>query len=361
MDLSALPTRSREFCAALDLSVPIVQAPMAGGPTSPELVAAVCNDGALGSVGAGYMEPDDLDAYLTRLGSLTQRAVHVNVMVVSDPGAPPPRSEVDAILEDAAADVGASFSREFDYTDRVPQQIEVLCEHGVPVVSFTFGLPTAAQIDQLHRAGAVFYATANTLAEVDAVVDSGCDGVLLQGSAAGGHRGGLADTRFASRVDLLPLVSAAAERVRCPLVAAGGIMNGRGILASIAAGAAAAALGTAFLVSDESGASQEWKDAITHARDDDTTLTASFSGREARGINNAFIERMAPLADRLPAYPILNTWTRPMRSAAKASGQTDYMSLWSGQGAPMARPMPAAELVRTLEAELVDALAEFGR
>lgn len=345
---------STPFTTTVGIDYPIVQAPMAGGATTPELVAAVSNAGALGSFAAAILSPSAIVEGVKRIRSLTSRPFNVNLFVLEQPH--PTESEIaraQARLEPFRAALGLGApSMPSKFCEDSREQIAALVPLAPPVVSFTFGLLDAETVTQFKRAGSLVIGTATTTAEARAWEGAGADFICAQGAEAGAHRGTFISSFEESCVGLMALIPQAAAAVQRPVIAAGGIMNGRGIAASLILGAQAAQLGTAFLCCPESGIPAAWKQKLREARDDSTRLTRTFSGRHARGIVNEFMERMRPFEGDVPAYPVQNALTGEIRQAAAKLGRTEFMSLWAGQGVSMSRSLPAGELVRTLVEEL---------
>ena len=334
---------------------PIVLAPLAGGPSTPELTAAVSDAGGFGFLAAGYLTPGDLDERLATTRRLTARPFGVNLFL---PGAPAPAGTVDAyrvsVTADAAA-VGAVPGEPRWDDDAVAAKLALLLDDAPAVVSFTFGLPGADAVRQLHAAGAEVWVTVTSVAEALDAVDAGTDVLVLQGTEAGGHRAGRDDDPR-NAVGLLPLLQLVRARVERPLVAGGGIATGAAVAAVLVAGARAAALGTAFLDCPEAGTSAVHRAALHDDRP--TALTRAFTGRTARGIVNGFLERHDGEAPR--AYPEVHHVTAPLRQAARASGRGDLVNLWAGQSYALTRSVPAGELVRDLGAQARAALARAG-
>ncbi|MFF0787826.1 nitronate monooxygenase [Streptomyces spiralis] len=333
---------------------PIVQAPMAGGPSGPRLAAAVSDAGGLGFLAAGYKTADGMYQEIKQLRGLTGRPFGVNVFV--------PQSEhaesgaVDLYAQQLAGEAtwyGTELGDpEGARDDGYDVKLAVLLDDPVPVVSFHFGVPTREVIDSLHRAGTLTLVTATTVEEALAVQRAGADAVVAQGVEAGGHQGAHRDLpeNDGSGIGVLSLVAQIREAVNLPVVAAGGIMRGGQIAAVLAAGASAAQLGTAFLTTPESGAHDLHKQALTDPLFPHTELTRAFSGRPARGLVNRFVRehgRYAPAA-----YPEINHLVAPLRRAAAEAGDPQGMALWAGQGHRMARELPAGQLVELLAAEL---------
>lgn len=359
--------RENAFTRRLGLGLPLVQAPMGGGPTTPALVAAVCEAGGLGSIAGGYLSPAQIRAEIAEVRRLTRKPFAVNLFVpereaVDRPGKLDPRllETSRAALRPLRDELGlpepalpARFAEEFD------EQLAVVVEERVAVFSFTFGIPAAAALAACKRAGIAVCGTATTVAEAVALADAGADFVNTQGFEAGAHRGSFLLPAEQSLVGTLALVPQAADALAprgIPVLAAGGIMDGRGVAAVLALGAQAAVLGTAFLRTPESGANAAYRAALAGARDDATALTRAFSGKAARGLRNRFLDGLAGVDGRLPPYPAQNALTRDIRAAAAKAGKSDYLSLWAGQGAPLGRELPAGELVAQLARETEQAL-----
>lgn len=345
---------SNALTTLLGLRHPLIQAPMAGGATTPELVAAVSNAGALGSFAAATLSPAAMREGVARVRQLTERPFNVNLFVLDEPA--PSDDEVaraQARLDPLRAELGLPpGGRPARFCEDNRAQLETLIELAPPVVSFTFGLLDAATVARLHAAGSLVIGTATTVAEARAWEAVGADLICAQGCEAGGHRGTFLGDPQQSNIGLLALLPQVAAAVQVPVIAAGGLMDGRGIAASLLLGAQAAQLGTAFLCCPESGIPPIWKEAILAAGDNSTRLTRAFSGRYARGIANDFMRRFAAEEQQVPAYPVQNALTADIRQAATRQGRAEYLSLWAGQGAGMARALPAAELVRVLMDEL---------
>jgi len=334
----------------LNISYPIIQAPMAGGPTRPGLVAAISNSGGLGSFGAGYTSPDKLRLEIHATRKLTDKRFAVNVFVpetvIRDQdkikkiikAMKPYRDRFGLDEQAASEDINLYFHA----------QIKVIIEEKVPVVSFTFGIPDGEILDMLRSENIKTIGTATTVDEAIELEKKGVELIVAQGSEAGGHRGSFQKDPEHSLVGTMALIPQVVDNVKTPVVAAGGIMDGRGIVASFALGASGVQLGTAFLTCIESGASDLHKEAIIKSNESDTRLTRMFSGKLARGINNRFIEEMEQYKDIVPDYPIQNAFTRDIRKASAESKDTDYMSLWAGQGVRLSRSLPAAELMSIL-------------
>jgi nitronate monooxygenase len=241
------------------------------------------------------------------------------------------------------------------WAPRFSDQFAALCEARPVAASFAFNLLSEAQVGELKRRDIAVIGNATSLAEVRAWAERGADAISLQGAEAGGHRGSFLHRPEDAMIGLFALLSQAAQAVSLPLIAGGGIMNGRAMLAAEVMGATVSQLGTAFLACTESAAARAWKDDLSRAQDTDVTTIRSFSGRAARGLRNTYVEAMAAVESRVPAYPIMNAITAPLRRAAGAAGRGDLISEWCGQAVSLVRPMPAAELVARLLAEYAEA------
>ncbi|GAA2474218.1 MULTISPECIES: nitronate monooxygenase [Actinomycetes] len=340
---------------------PIVQAPMAGGVSGPELAAAVSEAGGLGFLAAGYKTADGVYQEIKRLRSLTDRPFGVNVFMPQPEYAESGAVEVYAhqLAGEAAwyeTELGDPDSGRDDGYDA---KLAVLLDDPVPVVSFHFGVPSRQALERLRRAGTFTLVTATTAEEAVAVERAGADAVIAQGVEAGGHQGTHRDVpeNDGTGLGLLSLITQIREAVHIPVVAAGGIMRGAQIAAVLAAGASAAQLGTAFLATPESGAPAVHKEALTNPLFVRTELTRAFTGRPARGLVNRFLREHGPYAPA--AYPEINHLTSPLRKAAAKAGDAQGMALWAGQGHRLARDLPAGQLVEVLAAELAEARAVF--
>lgn len=335
----------------LSVEHPLFQAPMAGGTGTPALAAAVSEAGGVGSLGAAYLSPEALRQAVREVRARTARPFGVNLFTPL----PPPPLEPASL---AAADVLLAPSRaELRLGPRTAApaagpdfqaQLQVVLEERPALFSYTFGRLPPGTVRALQEAGIRVAGTATTVAEARLLEEDGVDFLVAQGAEAGGHRGTFLGAFEDAMVGTLALVPLVCDAVRVPVVAAGGIMDGRGVVACLALGAAGVQLGTAFIPCAESGASAAYRRAVCGAAAESTRLTRAFSGRPARGIRNRMMEELDPHAAALPPYPWLNALTREIRAAAAKADRPEFLSLWAGQGASLARPRPAAELVREL-------------
>ena len=343
-----------ELLERLGIEHPIILAPLGGGPSTPELVAAVSNAGGMGFLGAPYMTPAEIAEAIRRIRALTGKPFGVNLFA----GGYESALRVDAgpmlaLLAGIHAELGLPPPELPEWPpDPFAKQLEVVLDARPDAFSFTFGIPDPDAIAQLKARGIAVLGTATTVEEARMLVDASVDAVVAQGAEAGGHRGTFAGPFESGMIPTLELVEAMAQRVPAPLVASGGLMDGRDVRAALAAGAAAAQLGTAFLTCPESGAVEAYKRAIRSAGSDTTVVTRAFSGRPARGLLNVFVARFAGREEAILPYPLQNALTRPMRTAAAKKGDPNFLSLWAGQGVARARALPAGELVRRLVEEM---------
>ncbi|MGB8956287.1 MAG: nitronate monooxygenase, partial [Tumebacillaceae bacterium] len=269
----------------LGLRYPIIQAGMAGGSTTPQLVAAVSNAGGLGQLGAGYMTPQAIREAIQEIRRLTDRPFAVNLFVNEIPEANAAEVEkVQGLMRKYREELNLPEPAPLTkYGERYQEQLQVILEERVALFSFTFGMPTAAEMEELRSAGILTCGTATTVAEAVALEAHGVDLICGQGHEAGGHRGTFRLEAERSLVGTMALIPQIVDAVKVPVIAAGGIMDGRGVAAALMLGAGAAQLGTAFLTVEESGAHAVYKKAILESTDDSTSLTQAFSGRHARG------------------------------------------------------------------------------
>jgi nitronate monooxygenase len=331
-----------------ELRRPIVQAPMAGGISTPRLAAAVSGAGGLGFLAAGYREPEAVAAEVVELRGLTERPFGLNIFAAAGEPADP------AVVEAYAARIGVEgeLGEPRHDDDHLDAKIALAAELAIPVVSFTFGLPSAAQVEALHAAGCAVWVTVTTPGEAAAALAVGPDALVLQGFEAGGHRGSF-DDLAPQDLGLLTLLRLVAGITDVPLIASGGLFDGAGIAAVLVAGAAAAQLGTAFMLCPEAATSPAHRLAIES--ETETDVTRAFTGRRARGVVNRF---MRDHHDAAPsAYPEVHHLTSPLRAAAKAANDPDGFHLWAGQAHARSRAIPAAELIDALASETQAALA----
>jgi nitronate monooxygenase len=340
------------FLRELGVAHPIILAPMAGSGGTPELVAAVSNAGALGSWGGAYSTPQQILDAAGQIRAQTSKPFALNLFA----GGYEPNGAIDpAPMLALIASVHASLGLAPPALPPVPQnpfddQLAAVIEARPAVFSFTFGIPSADALARLRKAGIRTSGTATTVEEGKRLEAAGVDSIVAQGEEAGAHRGSFLKSFEQSMVPMRELARGLVEAVSIPVIASGGIMDGREIAQALAEGAAAAQLGTAFLLCPECGAPAPYKQALIAAEGDPTVITRVYSGRPARGLRNKFID----MAQDVPILPFRqqNDLTRPMRNEAGKQGVADYISLWAGRGVTRARQMPAADLIKTLVVEI---------
>jgi nitronate monooxygenase len=349
----------------LGIRYPIIQAPMAGGPTTPKLVAAVGNAGALGSFGFAYAEPATITEQYQAARAQTPAPIHINLFVDPIP-AMPPQTEVERALAALrpmydALGLPAPSKVEAPYTPDLDSQVaaaQALCP---AVLSMHFNQLGRDHIKALQAAGSLVACSVTNVAEAQHAAASGLDFVIAQGAEAGGHRGTFIGAAEDSMIGTLALVRTIVRHCTIPVVAAGGIMDGAGLAAVLALGACGAQIGTAFLPVDESGAPEVHKRGLFEHSRAGTTITRAFSGRPARGIRNEFIRRSEAHGFPILPFPIQNKATGPLRAGSAKQGNPDYVSLWAGQAYTLARKVSAAELVALIVEEYDEAAQDLVR
>jgi nitronate monooxygenase len=337
------------------LELPIVQAPMAGGPTTPALAAAVGTAGGLGFLAAGYKTPDAVAEDIAQLRAAGDAPFGVNIFVASTDEAP--AEIVAAYARTLAADAerhGVELGDPRFDDDAYAAKLELVTRARVPVVSFTFGCPAPEAIASLHDRDIAVWVTVTSPEEAALAHDAGADALVAQGTEAGGHRGYFSDGGEHEEYGLLVLLELLRSQPGPPVIATGGLMDGPGIAAALVAGAGAVQLGSALMLAPEAGTSEPHRARL--AAPGVTRLTRAFSGRTARGIVNRFMD--AHDADAPSAYPQVHHLTSPLRAAARAAGDAEAINLWAGQGHAAAQARPAGEIVRTLGADAARALAD---
>ncbi|WP_410666084.1 NAD(P)H-dependent flavin oxidoreductase [Amycolatopsis sp. lyj-84] len=344
-----------------DLRFPVIAAPMAGGPTTPELVAAVTAAGGFGFLSGGYLSADALADRIAKTAELTGEPFGVNLFVpggaaTADLGGHLERWRAEA--ERYGVEPGEPRWDDDAYTAK----LEVVLERKVPVVSFTFGTPSPEDVERLHANGSKVAVTVTSPAEADQAVAAGADALVVQGFEAGAHRGLFADEPGAEgggvQYGVLSLLRLVSARTDLPLVATGGLVHGADIAAVLAAGADAAQLGTAFLRADEAGTQPAHRQALADGGRA-TAFTRAFSGRPARSLVNRAVADFSAAAPS--AYPEINNLTKPIRAAAGKAGDPEVMSLYAGQTYELAGSGPAASIVERLQAEAREAATRLSR
>jgi nitronate monooxygenase len=327
------------------LEAPVVLAPLAGGPSTPALAAAVSEAGGLGFVAAGYLSAAAFEQRIAETRELTAKPFGVNLFV---PGAATPPEQYADYVARLGEHAGAPRADD----DAWDAKLDLLVASPVPVVSFTFGCPSPATVARLQAAGSEAWVTVTSPEEARAAAEAGADVLVAQGGEAGGHRGSFADHEQLPVYGLLSLLQLVRAAVELPVVASGGIATGPALAAVLCLGARAAQIGTAFLRTPEAGTHPAQREAL--ASDAPTALTRAFTGRLARGIRNRFMDEHpdAPIA-----YPEINHATSPIRAQAREAGDAGGFNLWAGEAHALAEDAPAADVVARLAAGAREALA----
>ncbi|KMJ59486.1 hypothetical protein AB685_00985 [Bacillus sp. LL01] len=341
------------ICSMLNIDFPVIQAGMAGGVTTPELVAAVSEAGGLGMIGAGYMTPEELKVSIDKVRSLTDKTFGVNIfkvaMAASDSRTSALQEKYIPIYEELDIIPGKDPLLSKNYYH---EQFDLLIDEMVPVISTTFGIPGKQEVNSLKEKNIILMTMVTSVQEALEAQSAGVHILVAQGSEAGGHRGTFhINDGQGVLVGTMALIPQVVDAVQVPVVAAGGIMDGRGLVASLALGAQGVQLGSRFLHVTESGTDPTYQNALLESTEVDTVITSSFTGRPARAVKNKFTdlhqqEGMQPLN-----YPIQNLLTSPIRSTAKQQGNQEYLSLWAGQGVRM---MKSGQSVDEVMREIVN-------
>ncbi|WP_079038958.1 nitronate monooxygenase [Streptomyces sp. Root431] len=362
--LGPTPLLPGRFGKLVGIALPVVQGPFGGGLSSVALAAAVSEGGGLGSYGAHIHTPDEITALVARLRAATDRPFAVNLWV-------PQEGEAEALASADPDRLAAHAERLRPYYEELDvrppsagdvrawpdfdEQLDALLAAAPPVISLVMGLPPRRLVTEARRRGIVVVGTATTVDEAVALERAGADAVVASGSDAGGHRGAFLRPVRESLVGTFSLVPQVADAVTVPVVAAGGIADGRGIAAALTLGADAVQIGTGFLAARESGASEPHRRALGTPEARTTVLTRLFSGRTARGIPNAFVRDMAAHEEHVPPYPVQNALMQPIRRAAAEQDRPAYVNLWAGQAAALAQETPSAA------AYLADLVTDAGK
>ncbi|MGE4063772.1 MAG: NAD(P)H-dependent flavin oxidoreductase [Rhodospirillaceae bacterium] len=326
-----------EAARRLGLDHPIVQGPFGGGLSSPLLASSVSNLGGLGSYGIEHLAPEDILKLAADIRARTAKPFNLNLWVsVADPGG----EQLNEAAFERLWPLFEPYYRELGVAKPEPpqrlhapfeDQFEAMLEAAPAVFSFVFGIPTADQMARCRKRGILTVGTATTIAEAVALEEAGCDAIVVTGLEAGGHRVSFLKSSEESLMGTFSLTQIVAPRVKVPVIAAGGIVDARGVKAALVLGAAGVQVGTAFLACDESGASPEHRAALFSERTQRTVLTRTYSGRLARGIHNRLAEEMPA---HVAPYPIQAWFLNKLKPAARAQGRTDLVSVWCGQSAP---------------------------
>lgn len=338
-----------------EMHFPIIQAPMAGGATTPALIAAVSNSGGLGSLAAGYMTADEIRNVIKQIKELTDNPFCVNLFI------PQPHQATSEQIEtarNAIQDVCKELNIHIDsvkppYAPSFEEQMNVLLDEKVPVFSFTFGIPSENWIQDFKKNGTKIIGTATSQEEAIMLEKQSVDAVVAQGMEAGGHRGTFLGKAEEALINTALLTSLITKHIKIPVIAAGGIMDAKGVYMAMKSGASGVQMGTAFLCCHESGINPLYKQSLLNNKHDTTTLTRAFSGKLARGLLNKFIIRMQSHENTILDYPIQNALTSIMRKEAGKKNTNDFMSMWAGQGAHLCKVLPASKLIKMLNDDML--------
>jgi nitronate monooxygenase len=342
-----------------ELAEPIVQAPLAGGPSTPELAIAVCEAGGLGFLAAGYKTAQAVGEEIAAVRAATARPFGVNVFVPTPLGESTDPAQLRAYLEELRPEAdrqGAPVGEPRHDDDDWESKLRLLVEERVAVVSFTFGCPDRGVVERLHQSGSAVWVTCTSVPESHQAQRAGADALVVQGTEAGGHRAAFVDDENAGGLGLLALLRMVAAAVPLPLIATGGIADGAAVAAVLCTGARAAQIGTALMLAPEAGTTDAQRRLLPEPIP--TRLTRAFTGRTARGMVNRFLLEHSATAP--VAYPEINHATSPLRAAARRGGDADAFNLWAGQAHELARAMPAAEIVREMGAEARRVVRDVG-
>ncbi|GAA4315802.1 nitronate monooxygenase family protein [Mucilaginibacter gynuensis] len=351
--------RKNEVTQLFNVEYPIIQAPMLG-VTTPEMVAAVSNNGGLGSLPVGGLSVDRTRALIHQTKALTQKPFAVNLF--ANANAMPNKEQVKPIqnfIKQLAAKHGLDFEEQsvnsFEYYT-YQDQIAILIQEQIPVVSFTFGIIDNDSIEALKRAGTILIGTATSSKEAELIAAKNIDMITAQGIEAGGHRGTFLDDEPLPMVGSMSLIPQIVSRVTKPVIAAGGIMDGGSIKAAFALGAKAVQVGTTFIASDESMAIAAYKTALQNSVETDSMITRSISGRWARGLRNTLITELEASGIEAAPYPVQYSLVMALRNLALATGNIEFINMWAGQSGYKAQAKPSAEILLDLvkQAEMLD-------
>lgn len=344
----------------LGIALPIIQAPMAGAGRA-DLAVAVAQAGGLGSLPCALLGPEQIRAEVGIFRQRTDRPLNLNFFCHRPPAPDPAREAAwRQRLAPLYRELGLDPATPAPSSNRAPFD-DALCalveELRPEVVSFHFGLPERALLARVAATGARILSSATTVEEAVWLEAEGCDAIIAQGAEAGGHRGMFRTDDIATQIGTLSLVPQIADAVRVPVIAAGGIADGRGIAAALMLGAAGVQIGTAYLFCPEATVTAPHRRALAQGHGRETALTNVFTGRPARGIVNRAMRELGPISPDAPAFPLAGGALAPLRAATEPGSSEDFMPLWSGQSAALGRAMPAADLTRHLADEALARLS----
>ncbi|MGB3503270.1 MAG: nitronate monooxygenase family protein [Mesorhizobium sp.] len=352
--------RDRQILDLFGIELPILLAPMAG-PVLSELAIAVAKAGGLGALPCALLTHEAARAEMGKIRAATDRPVQMNFFCHTPPAPDDAREAAwRARLRPYYLELGIDPDAPVPVSNRAPFDdgfCRLVEEVKPEVVSFHFGLPDDALMARVRATGAKIIASATTVREAIWLAERGCDAVIAQGFEAGGHRGNFLSPQADQQVGTMALVPQIVDAVKVPVIAAGGIADGRGIVAALALGASAVQIGTAYMFCPEAKLAAPHRAALRAAWDDDTALTRVFTGRPARGIVNRIMREVGPMSDLPPAFPLSGGALAPLRAKSEPQGSGDFMSLWSGQAMRLGREMPAGQLTQLLADEAQAVLA----
>ena len=349
----------RRLLDLIGIELPVIQAPLAGA-NGPAMAIAASEAGGLGSLPCGMLDATKARAEIGAIRQRTTKPLNVNFFCHTPPTPDPDRdARWKERLAAYYAELGLDASASAPAVNRAPfdeAMCEVVEEHKPEVVSFHYGLPKPALLRRVKASGCLVLSSATTVEEARWLEAHGCDAIIAQGYEAGGHRGMFLTDNIATQSGTFALVPQVVDAVKVPVIATGGIADGRGIAAAFALGAAGAQIGTAYLLTPESLITDLHRAALRAARDDQTALTNVFSGRPSRGLMNRIMREIGPMSDRVPAFPTAGRALAPLKAKAEAAGSSDFSSLWSGQAASLGREIGSGDLTRLLAADAVQRL-----
>jgi nitronate monooxygenase len=355
---------SKRLCELIGIEFPLIQAGMAGGATTVELVVNVSEAGALGTLGAAYMKPEDIRKTIRKIKERTSKPFAVNLFCTSMRDDFTNLKEVDSILQVFREKLGIIQKEELRTVDTFEEQFQVLLEEEVPIISTAFGLLSPEKVEKLKSLHIKIISMVTTVKEAILAEENGVDIIVAQGSDAGGHRStfNIEDQPNGANIGTFSLIPQVVDSVNIPVIAAGGIMDGRGMLAAMALGAQGIQMGTQFLPCKESGIHHAYKNALYASTEESTVITKSFSGRPARGIKNEYITAFENSGVSPLPFPSQNTITSAIRKAAAEQNNPEFMSLWSGQGTRLLKKdQTAREIVEEVIREWREALTKIGK
>ena len=347
---------ANSFSKALGLKYPIIQAPMASA-ASVELAAAVSNAGGLGSLGLSYHKLENIISDYNKITNKTNHSVNLNFMTHKNPSINVTKNKkFKNHITKYYKEYGINYIPKINNTCETfnTDQLNLLLHMNPKVVSFHFGLPKAAFIKKIKEQNIYIISSATTVEEAKILENSGADAVIAQGFEAGGHRGTFHSSYKEGEIGLFSLLPQIVDNVQLPVIAAGGIADGRGIAAAFMLGAKGVQLGTAFLTCPEASVHPLWIKALNNSKERETRITSAFTGRPARGIVNRLLREMDGKENILPDFPTVGSIIKPLANSASLIGDEDFLSLWAGQSAPMSQNIPARDLIEKLVKEVSD-------